>query len=391
MSSRPISKPAASIVFESSKFGATKMKSLKLVTMLGAMGVCLAASAATTDGGIFQTRAEREAAAAEARSAEIAMDAQRQADFEAALPARLALANSVIDQFRAEFTNDADGMKRLSQFAAQVHSTPSSVLKAARFARNVADFAGQAEKLLAQPSNAKAQLGDSTNLVFYPVGPCRIADSRFSTAGILSNNVTRTYLNYSAPGQGGDGVCNIGPAAGFLSGTPGSIAMNIAATSISGTGNLNVRPVGSTTVTSSLNFQPGQDISNATVIKMTGTGGADFEIRPSVNGPGTIHVIIDLLGFYTTSQPAPLECNTTAFVTASSTTTGFKSLSAPACGAGFTRTAIFCSLSGLSGADMQSSGFAGSDCEWEQTTTANITRQAASRCCRVPGNSTGRF
>jgi len=127
---------------------------------------------------------------------------------------------------------------------------------------------------------------------------------------------------------------------------------------------------------------------------MTGGGGGvpDFEILPTVNGaPGTIHVVIDLLGFYVPNEPTALECNTTTFATATSTTTGFKSLAAPACGAGYTRTAIYCSLSGTSGADMQSSGYAGDSCEWEQTTTASITRQAASRCCRVPGNANGRF
>jgi len=368
------------------------MKSSRIVTMLGAMALCLAAGAASADGRAFESRAERDAFAEEAKVARLALEAKRKADLEAALPARLALVNSVIDQFRAEFARDENGMKRLSEFAAQVHSTPSRVLNEARFARNVADFAGQTERILAKPTAVRADvLGDGENLVFFPVGPCRIADSRFSTAGALTNGVIRTYRNYSATGQGGTAGCNQGTN-GITSGSPGNIALNIAGTSITGTGNLNVRPTGSTGVTSSLNFTPGQDISNATVIKMTGLGGTDFEILPTVNGsPGTIHVVIDLLGFYVPNEPAPLECNTTAFVTATSTTTGFKSLQAPACGAGFTRTAVYCSLSGTSGADMQSSAWAGEWCEWEQTTTASITRQAASRCCRVPGNTTGRF
>jgi len=370
------------------------MKSLKIVTMLGAMGVCLAAGAASADGRLFESRAERDAFAEQAKRTELALEAKRQANFEAALPARLALVNSVIDQFRAEFPRDENGIKRLSEFAAQVHSTPSRVLNQARFARNVADFVGQTERILAKSIGIKRELGDEENLVFFSVGPCRIADSRIATLGALTNGVIRTYQNRAATGQGGTAGCNLPPINGIATGTPGSIAMNIAGTAITGTGNLNVRPAGSTSLSSSLNFQPGEDISNATVITMTGGGPLvpDFEILPTVNGaPGTIHVVIDLLGFYVRNEPAALDCTTTAPATQTSTTTGFKSLAAPACGTGYTRTAIYCSLSGTSGADMQSSGYAGDSCEWEQTTTASITRQAASRCCRVPGNTNGRF
>jgi len=54
-------------------------------------------------------------------------------------------------------------------------------------------------------------------------------------------------------------------------------------------GGLNARPVGASNTVSSLNFNPSQDISNATTIKMTGGGsGTDFQIPPTVNGsPGT--------------------------------------------------------------------------------------------------------
>jgi len=265
------------------------MKSVKLVSMLGAIGTFLAAGVATaaTTESLMQ---QREGVAAE-------QNAKKLQDFQAALPARMALVNSVIDQFRAEFARDSvNGAKRLNQFAQQVHSTPSSVLQVTRFSRNVAEFADRTKRALADPNHAKA-LGGNFDLVFFPMGPCRIADSRIATAGILSNGVARGYKNFSDVGQGGDAGCNVGTP-GILSGSDGSIAMNIAATTVSGTGNLNARPVGASNTVSSLNFNPSQDISNATTIKMTGGGAAfDFEILPTVNGiPGTVDVVIDLLG-----------------------------------------------------------------------------------------------
>lgn len=375
------------------------MKTLKLIATLGAIGICLAAGAVTA-----QTKMElREANAAEQKRAEVEMEAMKRAEFEAALPGRIALVNSVINQYAPELMADGvDGATRLSHFAMTVHSTPSEVLKVARSARNVSEFVGRSDRVVSELVGKQGQqlastvrkgaLGDIFNLVFIPIGPCRFADSRFSTLGALPNGVIRTYRNFSVGGQGGAAGCNIGTP-GVNSGTPGAIAMNIAVSAPTATGNLVVRPVGSTNATASMNLIPNQDLSNATVIKMTGAGSgtADFEILPNINSAGTTQVILDLLGFYVTNEPAALDCVTTAFATATSTTLGFKSLTAPACGAGFTSTAIFCSLSGTSGADMQSSGFAGTDCEWEQTSTASITRQAASRCCRVPGNSTGRF
>jgi len=285
-------------------------------------------------------------------------------------------------------------MKRLSEFAAQVHSTPSRVLNEARFARNVADFAGQTERIHAKPTAIRADvLGDGENLVFFPVGPCRIADSRFSTAGALTNGVIRTYRNFSATGQGGTAGCNQGTN-GITAGTPGNIALNIAGTSITGTGNLNVRPAGGTGVTSSLSFTPGQDISNATVIKMAGLGSgvADFEILPTVNGsPGTIHVVIDLLGFYVPNEPAPLDClNTTLTNSTTGTSPGTETTAfAPACAAGYTRVSLTCEED--NDAILTDYNVASGYCSYAPRVAVATTFSVGARCCRVPGNATGRF
>ena len=364
------------------------MKGQKLVSTLGAIGILLASGAAAAES------IESKMGLGQARAAEQKpVEAKKLQDFEAALPARLALVSSVIDQFRAEFARDGlDGMKRLSAFAAQVHATPSSVLQVTRFARNVAEFLDRTEKARADPVNAKA-LGDQGDLVFFAVGPCRIADSRYSSLGILHTGTIRNYQNFSQAGQGGDGVCNV--SSGYASGYPGSIAMNIAATSVSGNGNLNVRPVGSTTVTSSLNFTTGQDISNATVIKMTGSGGffsKDFEILPTVTGAsGTVHVIIDLLGFYAPSTPTPLECVDTA---TTGGTTGASpgietSATAPACAAGYTRVAMNC-MAG-NDATVTDVNVAGGSCSYAPRIAAATGFTVGARCCRVPGNAAGRF
>ena len=366
------------------------MKSLKLSSTVCAIGMCVAAGSVTA-----QTKYEQRAArAAEQNNAQRAVDALKLANFEALLPARIALVNSVANQYAAELTSDGmDGVKRLSHFAMTLHATPSEVLNSSRSAASVSDFVQLQGSALARLDVSKAALGDVENLVFLAVGPCRFADSRFSTGGVLVTNVIRAYRNYSVTGQGGDAGCNnTSGVAGVLSGSPGAIAMNIAVAVPSQAGNLIARPVGSTSVTAASNFAAGDIISNATVIKMTGTGGADFELLPLLNGPtATTHVILDLLGFYVPSQPAALQCVDTASVqgTTGTSPTLEASASAPACGAGFTRVSMSCVED--NDAVLTDFDVSAGTCSFIPRAATATTFNVSARCCRIPGTNVGRF
>jgi hypothetical protein len=364
------------------------MNSTKLVAALGVLLMTMAVGAQTKS----ELRADREN---QQKAMQAAEDAQKKAAFEAQLPGRMALVNRVMNQYAAEFRSEGlDGVKRMSHFAMTVHSTPSEVLEAAGTAKTVADFMRLKEMSRDWVSQRKS-LGDNLNLVFLPIGPCRFADSRFASAGILLNNVIRTYQNFSATGQGGDSGCNSISSPGVLTGSPGAIAMNIAVAVPSVAGNLIARPVGATNVTASSNFVAGDIISNATVIKMTGNGGPDFELLPILNGPATAstHVILDLLGFYVASEPAALDCNNVD-IPAQTAVVGFASASAT-CGTGFTVTGGSCDTSNSGAKPITASQVSGNGwvCETNNypgnTSAANLFGSA--RCCRVPGNSSIRF
>ena len=320
--------------------------------------------------------------------------AAKQAAFDAALPARMALVQSVISQYSPQILSDAQhGAGRLSTFAIQVHSTPSSVLESARVARTVAEFMATAERVSAvTPKNA---LGDAENLVFLAMGPCRIADSRIATLGALVNNVDRGYRNFNNTGQGGTGNCNNSGSPGVFNGSPGAIALNLTITGATHQGFVTVRPPASTNLTSAINFLANQDIANAIVVKMAGTGfgSDDFEARPTLNGPGTaaVHVIFDLLGFYVASEPAALDCIDTATV---NDTTGTSpsletQLSVPACSAGRTRVGISC----FEDDDAVLSDFSVElgFCSFIPRAATATPVHASARCCRVPGNTSSRF
>ena len=366
------------------------MKSLRTAALVAAIGAIFLATGASA-----QSKSEFRAARAESQKVALAMqDAQKRADFDAALPARMDLVNSVVNQYSAEFLKDGfDGITRMSHFAMTVHSTPSEVLKSARAAKSVSDFVDMQATGLSRLDSQKAALGDTANLVFLAIGPCRIADSRFSSGGALTGNAIRTYRNFNASGQGGAAGCN-SSSPGINSGSPGAIAMNIAIVVPSHDGNLVARPVGNTNTTASANFVAGQIISNATVIKMTGAGGAtpDFELLPVLNGsPSQTHVVLDLLGFYIPSEPAALECVDTAAANGTTGTNPATETSAfvAACDPGFTRVSMSCEED--NDAILTDHNVASGYCSFIPRVATATTFRAIARCCRVPGNGTGRF
>ena len=363
------------------------MKSLNLVATLGVIGICLAASTVSA-----VTMMERQAVAAEQKRVEAEKDAAATARFEAALPERMAVVNAVVNRYARELLGSGlNGVERLNHFAMFVHTVPSTVLTRAGSARSAAEFSTQVTKVMADPVATKA-LGDVYSLIFLPIGPCRFADSRLSSGGALPTGVSRQYANFSAAGQGGAAGCNVGGTIGVNSGTPGAIAMNIAVTGATAQGYVIARPVGSTNLTSAINFVAGQDLSNATVIPMTGTGGNDFEIRPVLNAGGaTVDVVLDLLGFYVTSKPTPLECVDTALTTG---TTGTNpsietSATAPACATGYTRVSMSCFEN--DDAVLTDIAVSSGSCAYIPRVATATSFNVGARCCRVPGNGVGVF
>ena len=365
------------------------MRNRKLAVILGVVAICLAAGAVNAE---TESKAAR---VAEQKRLEAEREAAKQAAFEKALPARLSLVDSVIKQYSREMLADAvHGADRLANFSVQVHQTSSQVLNAARSAGSVADFVALTERLSAEPAfNTKAALGDQVNLVFVPMGPCRIADSRLSTLGVLQHNVIRTYRNFSATGQGGTAGCNQTTGPGIIAGTSGAIALNVTVTGASFPGFVAVRPTGSTNTTSTINFTAGETLANGAVTKMTGGGAStDFEILPQMGAGQTVHVILDLLGFYVASEPAALDCVDTASTNSTTGTDPFfeTTVTAPACSAGYTRVSLHCEED--NDAILTDFNIASGYCSFIPRVSGTSTAiHAAARCCRVPGNSSGRF
>ena len=116
---------------------------------------------------------------------------------------------------------------------------------------------------------------------YTPVPPHRLLDTR-GGAGIPVG--PGSFINVQVTGAGGV------PAPGVS-----AAAMNVTVDSPTSAGYLTVWPTGSTRpLASNLNFIPGQNVPNMAIVKTGNLG----QVSVFNSGPGTVHVIIDVGGWY---------------------------------------------------------------------------------------------
>ena len=140
-------------------------------------------------------------------------------------------------------------------------------------------------------------LGDpADDLVYTPVVPCRIVDTRV-THSYLGGNSGREFKVWVASGgftaQGGSSTnCNIPP-------NPAAVALNITALNVDFVGNLTAIPTGSplTASTSVLNYQPGTfALSNGAIVPAC-VPNCQNQIAIYANVGGA-DVVIDIVGYF---------------------------------------------------------------------------------------------
>jgi len=229
--------------------------------------------------------------------------------------------------------------------------------------------------------NAKA-LGDAADdLVYTPVVPCRIVDTR-NAGGRLAAGETRNYHAYltsgTFAGQGG-AASNCGIVA-----NPGAVALNIAIVSGGGVGFVTAWPYNTPRpLAATLNFfAPGEIAANGALVPICQPGCAsDFSIYTS----GGLDLIIDVVGYFAAPIATALQCSQLA---SSSTTIAVSAdtlVALPSCSAGYTRTGATCSgTANVPGGYLVETNAAG--CLFRNlSAVATYNATATSICCRIPG------
>jgi len=225
-------------------------------------------------------------------------------------------------------------------------------------------------------------LGSATSdLVFTPVTPCRIIDTR-SAGGIINANTGRQFQvnmsNYSSQG-GFAGSCNI-PI------NPAAVAINVASTQQTGNGHIRVIVTGGGVPNAAmLNYRAGTNISNAAVVRSLETGVDDIFIY---SGVSATHVVSDIMGYFAPpkrTMPDTVRMAKTQSIAAGATV-GFDS---PSCPAGYARTGGNCNPGNSYRLIMGDSWISVSGhymhCNFRNPGPGAATAYANVVCTRIPG------
>ena len=149
-------------------------------------------------------------------------------------------------------------------------------------------------------------LGDSgDNLVFFPVAPCRIIDTRLA-GGAIPAGGTRTFF---AAGGGFAGQGGVAGSCGVPFGPATAVVINFVAVSSAGAGDLRVWPFGQPVpLASAINYIPGAAVAN---------GFPQPICNPAVSGCGTditvqsdsapIQIVADVLGYFARPSTPPTQ------------------------------------------------------------------------------------
>jgi hypothetical protein len=317
---------------------------------------------------------------------------------------REAVITEIVDQWRSQLRsavpaeNIADEAEMLT---AVLRRTSVEKLWAAREAETYEEvlaivrgrWQGPASGSPLAPGAIPNMIGDTgADLVFTPVTPCRIVDTRFATggwAGKVGPNSGNWYsvnlADYSAQG-GFAGSCGIP-----TSFNPSGVVLNVTSTGQTGLGNLRVVDCGGGLPTVSLvNYTPGVNLANATATRSAlscglGPGGDnDIYIHSAVSASD---VVVDIMGYFAPPEATALECVTTA-ANAENVAAGANfGVFPPACPTGYTQVSVGCRAVTYNTANWAIINYysGGGSCWGTNTTGSAHNYEARGRCCRLPG------
>jgi hypothetical protein len=135
--------------------------------------------------------------------------------------------------------------------------------------------------------------GGVAKLLYTPVTPCRIVDTRKTSAGIIDANTQRNFRVFGPVGvQGGNSSGCSAPM-----GEPLAAHINMVAVAPKGKGNLQAFPLGAGPGAGLIvNYNAiDTNLANAGTVKSVSGGGPDITVTSRVS---SVHAVIDVLGYY---------------------------------------------------------------------------------------------
>jgi hypothetical protein len=179
-------------------------------------------------------------------------------------------------------------------------------------------------------------LGDSdSDLVYFPLAPCRLADTRNTPTGpvpVAAGTARPFDANNNLAAQGGAAAGCAVPQA-----DPAALAVTITAVNPQGPGNLRAYPAGAATPpnASVVNYAlpgSGLNLANTTILPLLQDVASvdEFAIRADVSA---VHVVVDVVGYFLSPGRAPLACQTLS-ARGTIAANNISTVDSPACPAG---------------------------------------------------------
>jgi hypothetical protein len=243
----------------------------------------------------------------------------------------------------------------------------------------------------ARGTSAKAvaqKLGDATgDLVYTPIQPCRIVDTRLTPEGAIASDAARQFIaiDTSYTGQGGSNTDCGSNGTSFV----GAVALSVTAVQPTAAGFATVYPFNTTRpLAANVNYTPGAIVNNFVVTKIPHPlSSHEFYIYTFAQS----HYVVDIVGYFSAPQATAQQCIDTPvsgeLIPANTSTFRL----APTCPTGYQATIPYCWAGGAPGVYNTGSGLDSNSpsgrvfCAWHNTTGVAQQVQAGAVCCRVPG------
>lgn len=237
-----------------------------------------------------------------------------------------------------------------------------------------------------RPGPVQTLLGDAAaDLVYVPVTPCRIFDTRLAggaIAGETSRNFDVTAVaNYSAQG-GASTDCGIGAAGSFA-------AAAITFTVVAPTGNpsyITAYPLGEARPTAATLAFNGAGLSTSTSVIKLDQGPSSAEM--SVYAGRQVHLVGDVIGYFTAPESTALECTEVVNGPDSMAAGSSLGMLSGACPASYQVTGGSCMMNSIHGRVVTTQTRVGSNdhfCSFFNESISPIQATVKATCCRVPG------
>ncbi|MEO8741087.1 MAG: hypothetical protein ABI537_15465 [Casimicrobiaceae bacterium] len=236
----------------------------------------------------------------------------------------------------------------------------------------------------------------ASDLVYTPIGPCRIMDTRHATLasgvqGPLQGNILYQIPGFIQAGQnwgpyGGTGASDCG-----LTNPPGpaihavAIVVTILAPNFDAyLGVSDFNELNTVLANVALNYTRGQGLSTMYIVPQIATNNIYFAMPPQL----VAHLIYDVVGYYVAPTTSALQCTTQSSAASSiAGLGGTGTATSPACSAGFSLTGGSCD--GGTGLKLVSHEATLGDTAWFcsaiNASGAPSLLTATAKCCRVPG------